>query len=163
MLKYFSLWKRGLRKSLDKEGKQSEKSTNHYLILVVFNKTAVFVPIKSTVVIKVNFRWMSDTQLPIQNVSLAPETHSRPDAQMGPWNNKRKFEALWSFAPCWQWADPDKSLDQWRLTRCDYLLLLELTVYQSQQLWGCRPVDRCPRWHFYDSVTSEKQQMCQVF
>lgn len=72
-------------------------------------------------------------QWTIQNVSLAPKTHSHPDAQMGPWNNKEKFESLWSVVPCWQRADSDKSLDRWRLTRCDYLLLVELTVYQSQQ------------------------------
>lgn len=44
--------------------------------------------------------------------------------------------SLWSFAACWQWADRDKSLDRWKLTRCDYPPQLEFTVHQSRQPRG---------------------------
>lgn len=74
--------------------------------------------------------------------------------------------SLRSFVACWQRADADKGLDRWRLTRCDYLPLLELTVHQSRWLQEPGPADSIVARDmiFYDSMTSdEHKKMCQVF
>lgn len=74
--------------------------------------------------------------------------------------------SLWSFAACWQWADRDKSLDRWRLTRCDYPPLLELTVHQSRQPRGLGLADSVVARDsiFYDSMTCRrKKKVSNVF
>ncbi len=97
----------------------------------------------STPVVKVHFRWMCSScggwsRTSLQKLSSAC-TNTFPPSRL--WNNKEKCVSLWSFVACWQWADTDKSLDRWRLTCCDYLPLLELTVHQSRRPRGPGPAD----------------------
>lgn len=92
----------------------------------------------STQMVKVHFRWMFSIQLRMQSPTSRQKLSSVRTSTItlsGLWNNKEKCVSLWSFVARWQWADADKSLDRWRLTCCDYLPLLELTVHQSRRQW----------------------------
>lgn len=102
----------------------------------------------STAVVKVHFRWMcwSSRGFSPTNLQKLSSVCTNTVSPSGLWNNKEKCVSLWSFVACWQWADTDKSLDRWRLTCCDYLPLLELTVHQSRRPWEPRPADSIVAW-----------------
>lgn len=100
--------------------------------------------IEHCLMVKVKFRLMYANAVGHTQTHLHPVTTG-------------KYMSLWLFVASWQQIDTDKNLNRWRLTRCDYLLLLELTVHQSHQQREMRHADSCASEIFCDSVTSNNK------
>lgn len=150
-----------LQKAPSNKGKNIRKCCLVIRVCTFPNREVSFVE-----VVEVYFRWMCWSSRGFSPTSLQKLSSvcTNTVAPLGLWNNKEKCVSLWSFVVCWQWADTDKSVDRWRLTCCDYLPLLELTVHQSRRPWEAGPADSIVAWDgiFMIQWPRKKQKkMCQ--